>query len=220
MLFTMQLWRTRKRGGTALSGCCECQRCGQLALHHRHPVWTAVPVRHGHPGARAACLAEIANVECLCIVCRSNSSWASPLHIVPKLDGGCRPCGDHHRLNGVTTLDWYPVPHMLNFLAWLAGKVIFSKVDLVWGYYQVPVHLEDISKTAVITPFGLFEFLRMSFGLKNTAQAFLCLMDSVLRDLTFLFWRTSSSPATGRRSTCLGPSRARLPTTLSTGQQT
>jgi len=60
-------------------------------------------------------------------------------------------------------------------------------VDLVCGYHQVPMHPLDVPKTAVITPFGLFEFLRMPFGLKNAAQMFQRLMDSVLRDLPFVF---------------------------------
>ena len=87
----------------------------------------------------------------------------------------------------MTIDDRYPVPRLHDFTANLAGKTVFSKVDLIRGYHQVPVAPEDIEKTAVITPFGLFEFLRMPFGLKNTAQTFQRLMDTVLQGLDFLF---------------------------------
>ena len=82
-----------------------------------------------------------------------------------------------------TEEDKYPVRTLTDFNANLAGKTIFSKVDLLKGYHQIPVHPDDISKTAVITPFGLFIFPRTPFGLKNAGQDFQRMMDAVLGDL-------------------------------------
>ena len=111
--------------------------------------------------------AEFENMERLGIIRRSSSPWSSPLHIVAKQGGGWRPCDNYCRLNDSTTPDRYPVPHIQDFSAHLAGKVIFSKVDLVRGYHQVPVHPLDIPKTAVITPFSLFKVLKMQHRLSS-----------------------------------------------------
>ena len=126
-------------------------------------------------------------MEKLGIIRLSKSPWASPLHVAPKPSGGWRPCGDYRRLNKATVDDRYPLPHIQDFNSNLSGARIFSKVDLMRGYHQIPMARESIPKTAVITPFGLFEFLCMPFGLKNAAQAFQRLMDSVLRGLPFAF---------------------------------
>ena len=130
---------------------------------------------------------EFTKMEQLGIVRRSDSPWASPLHVVPKADGSWRPCGDYRRLNAITEDDRYPLPHLQDFNARLSGMEIFSVIDLVKGFHQIPMSESDIPKTAIITPFGLFEFLRMPFGLKNAAQAFQRLMDGMLRNIAFAF---------------------------------
>ncbi len=121
------------------------------------------------------------------IIRRSNSGWSSPLHMVPKPDGSFRPCGDYRRLNTLTEDDRYPLPSIQDFTANLAGCTIFSKIDLVKGYHQVPMAEEDIPKTAICTPFGLFEYIFMPFGLKNAAQTFQRLMDRLFCHLPFVF---------------------------------
>jgi hypothetical protein len=91
------------------------------------------------------------------------------------------------RLNLATTPDTYPLPNIQDLSARLGGCTIFSKLDLRKGYYQIPGQEGDIHKTTVITPFGLWEFLRMPFGLRNARHSFQRFMDEVLSGQDFAF---------------------------------
>ena len=72
-----------------------------------------------------AAKAEFDEMEHLGIVRRSSSPWSSPLHMVKKSNGSWRPCGDYRRLNDITRDDRYPLPHIQDLNANLAGKTIF-----------------------------------------------------------------------------------------------
>lgn len=121
-------------------------------------------------------------------ICRpSKSCWASPLHMVQKSDGSWRPCGDYRRLNSQTIPDRYPIPQLIDFAHKLSKANVFSTIDLVRAYHQIPIGLSDIPKTAIITPFGLFEFTQLQFGLCNAAQTFQRVINQVLNGLEFCF---------------------------------
>ena len=139
------------------------------------------------PDRLAIAKAEIEKLCDLGICKRGKSEWASPLMVAPKPGGGWRVCGDYRRLNSVTKDDKYPVRTLTDFTAELHGKTVFSKIDLLKGYHQIPVADGDIGKTGVITPFGLFIFPRTPFGLKNAGQDFQRLMDEILGDIPRVF---------------------------------
>ena len=155
-------------------------------VKHHIPT-TGSPVqsraRRLNPEKLAVAKAELEKLVDLGVCYRGKSDWSSPLMVTTKPNGGWRVCGDYRQLYGLTTDDRYPVRSIHDFTAELQGKTIFSKIDLMKGYHQIPVADEDIGKTAVITPFGLFIFPRTPFGLKNAGQDFQRLMDEILGDL-------------------------------------
>ncbi|KAE8977386.1 hypothetical protein PF011_g23668 [Phytophthora fragariae] len=113
-------------------------------------------------------------------------AWGFPVVIVRKKDGSVRFCIDYRSLNAVTVKDVYPLPRVDETLEALHGSQRFTSLDLHSGYWQLGVAKEDRAKTAFTTRHGLFQFLRMHFGLCNAPSTLQRLMDCVLRGLTWI----------------------------------
>ena len=160
--------------------------------HVSHHIETKGPPTHAKarrlaPERARQAKAEFESLIQQGIIRPSSSNWSSALHIVPKKNGELRLCGDYRALNSRTVEDRYPVPNIQEFSSQLSGCTYFSRIDLVKAFHHIPVHPADIPKTALITPFGLFEYVRMPFGLRNAAQTFQRFIDEVLRGLPFCF---------------------------------
>ena len=113
----------------------------------------------------------------------SASSWASPCLLVDKSDRSPRFCTDYRKVNGITKPDAYPLPRMEDCVDQVGSASFVSKFDLLGGYWQVPLSQRGREISAFITPFGLFSYSVMSFGLRNAPATFQRLMNMVVSGL-------------------------------------
>ncbi|CAC5379962.1 unnamed protein product [Mytilus coruscus] len=115
------------------------------------------------------------------------SPYASPIVLVRKQYNSLRMCVDFRKINQKSYKDAYPLPRVEESFDALSGAKLFSTMHLTSGNHVVAMHEDDIEKTAFTTPFGLYEYLRMPFGLCNGPATFQRLMQHCFQDeiLTF-----------------------------------
>ncbi|GJZ52139.1 DNA-directed DNA polymerase, partial [Tanacetum coccineum] len=131
----------------------------------------------------------------------SDSSWVSPIHVVPKKGGmtvvlndnnklipsrtvtGWRVCIDYRKLNDATRKDHFLIPFIDQMLERLCGNEYYYFLDGFSGLFQIPIALEDQEKTTFTCPYGTFAYRRMPFGLWNALATFQRCMTAIFHDM-------------------------------------
>ena len=118
----------------------------------------------------------------------SQSPWCNAVVLMRKKDGSLRFCIDFRRLNAQTKKDAYPLPCMQETMESMVGARHFSCMDLKSGFWQVKMDEESRQYTALMVgSMGVYEFLRMPYGLCYTPATFQRLMQNCLGELNFTY---------------------------------
>ena len=113
---------------------------------------------------------------------KSRSPYSSPCVVVRKKDGTMRLCIDYRQLNNKTVADRHPIPRIQETLDGFAGQRWFSTLGQGNAYHQGFMQPNSRQLTSFVTPWGLFEWIRILFGLKNACSEFQRYMETVLAD--------------------------------------
>ncbi len=113
----------------------------------------------------------------------SCSPWSSPCLLVPKPDGTFRFCTDFRKVNAVTVPDSYPLPRMEDCIDNIGSARFVTKLDMLKGYWQVPLTPQASDISAFVTPDTFLQYTVMAFGLRNAPATFQRLVNIVLADV-------------------------------------
>ena len=112
-----------------------------------------------------------------------SSPWSSPCLLVPKPDGSHRFCTDFRKVNTVTKTDCYPLPRIDTLIDQVGNARFVTKFDLLKGYWQIPLTERAKEISAFSTGSGLYRYIMMPFGMKNSGATFQRFMDKVVNGL-------------------------------------
>ena len=119
------------------------------------------------------------------VICTSCSSWSAPIIVVPKGNRGKCLVIDYRALKKVTRKFTWPMPKFEDIFSELNGATYFTTLDLCAGYHHIPLDKSSIPKTAFNSPFGIYEYVKVPFGLVQAPAYFQELMTSILKDFPF-----------------------------------
>ncbi|XP_060201150.1 uncharacterized protein LOC132629778 [Lycium barbarum] len=110
-------------------------------------------------------------------------TWLANIVPVPKKDGKVRVCVDYRDLNKASPKDDFPLPNIHMLIDNCAKHELQSFVDCYAGYHQILMNEEDAEKTAFITPWGVYYYRVMPFGLKNAGATYMRAMTTIFHDM-------------------------------------
>ncbi|XP_049512746.1 uncharacterized protein K02A2.6-like [Dermacentor silvarum] len=114
----------------------------------------------------------------------AQSDWATPVVVVPKADKKVRLCGDFKvTLNPCIMTEHYPLPLVEDIFAVIAEGKVFTVLDLTTAYQQIEVHPDSQKLLTLNTHIGLFQCLRMPYGISSAPAIFQSVMDQVLKGM-------------------------------------